>query len=165
MNCKEARELLQKVADYANVPALARAAEMGVQALELAERRSGRYGDLVAKLRDTKSESKRQMLDDAADAIESLKEELEDERYRHDRCVDYAVKRDSMFDRLMEDMKEVCRSGEPCEVCRHGKEPLICESEDYMCDTCPHEACVCHACRGCDRFEWRGLPEVKHEGN
>ena len=92
MNCKEARELLQQVADYASVPALARAAEMGVQALELEERRGGRYGDLVAKLRGTKSESKRQMLDDAADAIESLKAELEDERYRHDRYVDYAVK-------------------------------------------------------------------------
>lgn len=38
MKCKEARELLQQLADYTSVPELARAAEMGVQALERVER-------------------------------------------------------------------------------------------------------------------------------
>lgn len=165
MNYKEAREYLRPIYENAQIYNYAVALGKAIEALELAERRGGRYGDLVAKLRGTVSESKRQMLDDAADAIESLKAELEDERYRHDRYVDYAVKRDGMFDRLMEDLKEVGRSGEMCEVCRHGKEPLICESADYMCDTCPHEACVCHSCRDYDKWLWRGMPEVKREGN
>ena len=38
----------------------------------------------------------------AMQEVESLRAELEDERYRHDRYVDYAVERDRMMDRMKE---------------------------------------------------------------
>lgn len=123
--------------------------------------------ELVAKLRGTKSESKRQMLDDAADAIEQLRGELEEERYRHDRYVDYAVERDGMFDRLIDDLKRVAKEGgTPCGLCRWAYAPLPCrDGPDYPCEKCIHGGCVCHSCRDYDKWLWRGMPEVKHEGN
>lgn len=39
-------------------------------------------------------------MQEAADELEKLQAELEDERYRHDRYVDYAVERDRMMDRM-----------------------------------------------------------------
>lgn len=39
---------------------------------------------------------------DAMREVENLREELKDERYRHDRYVDYAVERDKLIDELRE---------------------------------------------------------------
>lgn len=135
MNCKEARELLQQVADYTNVPEVARAAEMGVQALEKVER---------------------------------LEAEPTDERYRHDRYADYSVERDRMIDQLKEDLRNSGRN-DPCDYCKHNYEPVPCAEdrvEDIVpCWGCERAECICHACRDWNKWEWRGMPEVKHEGN
>ena len=163
MNCKEARELLQQVADYTNVPEVARAAEMGIRALERAERlekQTGRHDELVRRLRGTVSESKRQMLDDAADAIENLEAELAEAERR-------AKDRDGLFARLIDDLKLVAKEGgTPCGLCRWAYAPLPCrDGPDYPCEKCIHGGCVCHSCRDYDKWLWRGMPEVKHESN
>lgn len=54
----------------------------------------------------------REALDVAIDAmreVEHLREELEDERYRHDRYVDYAVDRDRMIDKMKAEVEQ-CES-------------------------------------------------------
>jgi len=49
-----------------------------------------------------------------------------------------------------------------CDTCRHKTAPLPCIGADYICDNCPDEACVCHACEKNSRWEWRGIQEDRH---
>ena len=116
--------------------------------------------ELVRKLRGTVSESKRQMLDDAADAIERLAAELAEAERR-------AKDRGGLFDRLIDDLKLVAKEGgTPCGLCRWAYAPLPCkDGPDYPCEKCIRGGCVCHSCRDYDKWLWRGMPEVKHEGN
>ena len=147
MTYKEAKEYLQPVADTCVLPQYAAALEMALEALDRMESvGTGQYGALAAKLRSTKSESKRRMLDEAAAAIEDLERELAEERYRHDRYVDYAVERDKMIDRLKEDLRQSGKN-DPCDYCKHNGEQPNCKNADYICDQCPHGECRCHGCR------------------
>lgn len=50
-----------------------------------------RYVDIIAKLRSIQSRSKGDLLKQAADALEQLQKEQEEERYRHDRLQDFEV--------------------------------------------------------------------------
>lgn len=59
-----------------------------------------RYKELAKQLRSTVSRSKRELLDDAADAIEYLLKELQAERHRHDRLQDYDVSRAEDYRRM-----------------------------------------------------------------
>lgn len=160
MTYKEAREYLRPIYENAQIYNYAVALGKAIEALELAERRGERYGDLVAKLRGTVSESKRQMLDDAADAIENLEAELAEAERR-------AKDRDGLFARLIDDLKLVAKEGgTPCGLCRWAYAPLPCrDGPDYPCEKCIHGGCVCHSCRDYDKWLWRGMPEVKHESN
>ena len=160
MTYKEAREYLRPIYENAQIYNYAVALGKAIEALELAERRGGRDGDLVTKLCGTKSESKRQMLDDAADAIESLEAELAEAERR-------AKDRDGLFARLIDDLKLVAKEGgTPCGLCRWAYAPLPCrDGPDYPCEKCIHGGCVCHSCRDYDKWLWRGMPEVKHESN
>ena len=160
MTYKEAREYLRPIYENAQIYNYAVALGKSIEALELAERRGGRDGDLVTKLCGTKSESKRQMLDDAADAIESLEAELAEAERR-------AKDRDGLFARLIDDLKLVAKEGgTPCGLCRWAYAPLPCrDGPDYPCEKCIHGGCVCHSCRDYDKWLWRGMPEVKHESN
>ena len=63
-----------------------------------------------------------------------------------------------MIDQLKRDLKESGRK-DPCSFCRFMYQPVPCEGADYICDECSHESCVCHGCRGFDKWEWRGVPE------
>lgn len=49
-----------------------------------------------------------------------------------------------------------------CDTCLHKTAPLPCIGADYICDNCPDEACVCHACEKFSRWEWRGVQEGSH---
>lgn len=57
-----------------------------------------KYEELVNQLKGVESHSKGELLKQAAAAIEELARELEDERYRHDRYVDYTLERDKQID-------------------------------------------------------------------
>lgn len=59
------------------------------------------------------------------------------------------------------DLQE-CGRKDPCDFCKYNGLPLPCEGADFICDECTHESCVCHACRGFDKWEWRGVQEVQH---
>lgn len=139
---------------------LLRAWPMGMAGSAGGRMKNRETSELVRKLRGTVSESKRQMLDDAADAIESLKAELAEAERR-------AKDRDGLFDRLIDDLKLVAKEGgTPCGLCRWAYAPLPCrDGPDYPCEKCIHGGCVCHSCRDYDKWLWRGMPEVKHEGN
>ena len=50
-----------------------------------------RYAEIIAKLRSIQSRSKGELLKQAADALEQLQKEQEEERYRHDRLQDFEV--------------------------------------------------------------------------
>lgn len=50
-----------------------------------------RYAEIIAKLRSIQSRSKGELLQQAADALEQLQKEQEEERYRHDRLQDFEV--------------------------------------------------------------------------
>lgn len=130
MNYKEAREYLQPVADTCVLPQYAEALEMALEALQEVE-------SLRAQL-------------------EQLRAELADERYRHDRYVDYAVERDRMMDQMKEDLRQSGRS-DPCDYCKHKGEQLNCEGADFLCDLCLHGECRCHDCRDFSNWEWRGI--------
>lgn len=88
------------------------------------------YKELVAKLRATKSVSKRQMLDAAADAIEQL----------------------------MEDLRQSGRH-EPCDYCSKNRTWVPYCAQDVICDVCQNSECPCHDCRDFSKWEWRGVPE------
>ena len=163
MTYKEAREYLRPVADSTPLAGYGAALSKAVEALEKVERlekQTERHDELVRKLRGTVSESKRQMLDDAADAIESLEAELAEAERR-------AKDRDGLFARLIDDLKLVAKEGgTPCGLCRWAYAPLPCrDGPDYPCGKCIHGGCVCHSCRDYDKWLWRGMPEVKHESN
>ena len=87
--------------------------------------------ELVSELRSTESRSKRELLDNAADAIEKLHESLA-----------YCLR----------------LSSDCCTYCIHGEEPQPCESaaENIDCDECELH-CRCFECvRGDSKFEWNG---------
>lgn len=107
MTYKEAREYLIPIAANCVLPQYALALEKAMEALERAEagEKSGR-APLIAKLRATKSDSKRQMLDEAAAAIETLEAELREERYRFERYADFSVEQSKNIDRLYAEIME-----------------------------------------------------------
>lgn len=88
------------------------------------------WKELVSELRSMESRSKRELLDNAADAIENLHESLV-------HCL-----------RLSSDC---------CTYCIHGREPQPCESVETMgCDECELH-CRCSDCvQGDNKFEWNG---------
>ena len=63
---------------------------------------------------------------------------------------------------LLDDLKQSLRH-EPCDYCKHAKEPVPCAGSDYVCDECTHHGCFCYDCRDCSKWEWRGIP-VEKEG-
>ena len=88
------------------------------------------HKELVEKLRNTKSESKRKMLDEAADIIEAL----------------------------VADLKQAAHC-DTCDICAHSKqEPTCqcCEIFDFECFRCEFD-CVCKNCIESSKFEWRGV--------
>lgn len=114
------------------------------------------YKKLVDQLRATVSVSKRQMLDDAADAIEQLSAELEAEHDRFLRYADYSVERDKMIEQLKKDLlKAVDYIG--CEFCI--RNIGLDTYEDYLCDECHKPGCICRDCVKGSKWEWRGIVE------
>ena len=90
--------------------------------------------DLIKRLRETPSRSKRGLLDKAADAIEMLEQKL---------------------NAIMEDFHKVS-IGDWCSICAHGQTPALCETEDISCFACSAD-CICKDCDGSDNWKWRGL--------
>lgn len=97
---------------------------------------------------------------EALEKVDSLEAELAEAERR-------AKDRDGLFARLIDDLKLVAKEGgTPCGLCRWAYAPLPCrDGPDYPCEKCIHGGCVCHSCRDYDKWLWRGMPEVKHEGN
>ena len=97
---------------------------------------------------------------EALEKAESLEAELAEAERR-------AKDRDGLFARLIDDLKLVAKEGgTPCGLCRWAYAPLPCrDGPDYPCEKCIPGGCVCHSCRDYDKWLWRGMPEVKHEGN
>lgn len=97
----------------------------------------------------------------AMEDLPKVREELADERNRHDRYVDYATERDKLFDQLLADFR-ASANDELCHYCKHWAEPLPCEGADYVCYECSIEGCMCRDCRDYENWEWRGKPEVQN---
>ncbi len=119
------------------------------------------HKQLVEKLRNTVSVSKREMLDQAAAAIEQLSKAVAEEHERFVRYADYSVQRDRMIEQLKKDLLQADETG-GCIFCLHALEPMPCEAEpeaDYICNECPHNQCLCGSCRGSKNWEWRGIVE------
>ena len=94
------------------------------------------YDDLIRRLRETESRSKRTLLDEAAQAIAELEQK---------------------FNALMEDTKKVIDDADSCDICAHVSTAKSCGIADISdCYLCLDEECVCKNCNGCDNWKWRG---------
>lgn len=78
-----------------------------------------RYKELAKQLRSTVSRSKRELLDNAAAAIEFLLKELKAERYRHDRLQDYDVSRAEDYRRMTIERNMLARKLKEAESALH----------------------------------------------
>ena len=109
------------------------------------------YKDLIAKLRATKTQSKRKLLDDAADAIEHLQRQLahkQDVRKQQaETIMELRRERDAA-------VAELNRLDIDCEVCIHNKKAFPCENTNVLCGDCEHD-CYCKDCRENSKWEWR----------
>lgn len=92
------------------------------------------YNKLIEQLRSTVSRSKRELLDNAADAIGTL-----------------MVERDAALGFI----KSYCG----CEQCIHGQMPHPDCEDGCDCEYCTSKTCVCCQCRDMDKWEWCGLQE------
>ena len=88
---------------------------------------------------------------------EQLQAQLREERYRHDRYVDFEMaqakelaalrrERDAMLARLL-------YLGEGCELCQHNGK-VVC-NDDVDCTACRQD-CICRDCGGNSNFVWKG---------
>ena len=94
------------------------------------------YNDLIKRLRETPSWSKRELLDKAADAIEELERK---------------------FNALMEDTKKIIDDADSCDICAHVSTAKSCGIVDISeCYLCLDEGCVCKNCDSSDNWKWRG---------
>ncbi len=70
------------------------------------------------------------------------------------------AKAEAERDALIEQIKE----RHDCRDCKHND---FCDFDSYTfldCMNCVQEGCPCDGCFDSSRWEWRGLPEVKEEG-
>ena len=86
------------------------------------------YNKLIEQLRSTESRSKREMLDDAAAAIETLMAE-----------------------------RDIMKRYLDCEQCIHGQTPHPDCRDGCDCEYCTSKTCVCCQCRDMDKWEWIGF--------
>lgn len=109
------------------------------------------YKELIAKLRSTKSQSKRKMLDDAADAIECLQRQI-----AHKEEVRQAQAMAIMKLRMEREaaVAALKRLDVECKFCAHSKRPAACSETDILCDACELD-CACKGCRENSKWEWR----------
>lgn len=105
--------------------------------------------ELIKALRDESNCNVLDYIGEAADRLEELAAELEAERHRHDRYVDF----------------ELAQSAELAKV-KAERDALLEIAKDGGCDTCMHEqvphddqpCCGCHGTGGhADNWEWRGV--------
>ena len=97
----------------------------------------------------------------AADLIEQLRQELIDERYRHDRLQDFCVAQGDELSACKSDMTAYVQRKirDECDLCKHSAPREFCREADYCCSLCNHtEGCVCAWCQRGDQFKWRGVP-------
>ena len=109
------------------------------------------YKDLVARLRGTKTQSKRKMLDEAADVIEHLQRRLaHEEQLRREQgkaIMELRREREAA-------VAELKRLDLECSACIHNKEPALCVDTNVFCDDCEHD-CLCKDCHENSKWEWR----------
>ncbi len=67
---------------------------------------------------------------------------------QHGKVVEAALNK---FTALCEDIKQN-GTRDICNICEHFESNIRCDAE---CDECKQK-CICHFCKDCDKWEWRG---------
>ena len=127
------------------------------------------YTEIIKNLRSVQSRSKSGLLNEAADALEALQQEINQQEQQPDMEVSLSeqlrqmrIERDMLGRKLKEVEAErdaavaYIKHGDACESCKFGNSDLNCLDYVFDCDRCTSEICVCRHCRDMDKWEWRG---------
>lgn len=125
---------------------------------------------------------------DMALELDSVKEELAEEKHRFDRLSDFEVAEAQELERtkkLLEMVREerdvvtkrmillaiehshaladfkASLLGDPCDFCANKfEDDGRCYESDIDCEKCRHDDCTCKGCRDFDRWVWRGVQQT-----
>ncbi|MGN0663949.1 MAG: hypothetical protein ACI4L5_02630 [Negativibacillus sp.] len=130
------------------------------------------YTEIIKNLRSVQSRSKRGLLNEAADALEALQQELNEEQQPDmevslsEQLRQMRIERDMLARTLKEveaerdaveiDMKKLVESGYYCKFCAESTNQSLCEANQFFCYKCCAINCVCKGCLGGSEFRWRG---------
>lgn len=131
------------------------------------------YTEIIKNLRSVQSRSKSGLLNEAADALEALQQETNQQEQQPDMEVSLSeqlrqmrIERDMLARKLKEveaerdaaeiDMKKLVDSGYYCEFCVERMNQSLCEANQFFCYECGAINCVCKGCRGGSKFRWIG---------
>lgn len=114
------------------------------------------YTEIIKNLRSVQSRSKRGLLNEAADALEALSEQLRQMRIERDMLARKLKEVEEERDAAEINMKKLVDSGYYCEFCVERMNQSLCEANQFSCYKCGAINCVCKGCRGGSKFRWIG---------